>query len=180
MTDIVGPVEGDFVDPEWAQRVTDAVNSLQPRVSSLEALTPRERQGVVLRRVANQSVNNNTLGTLSYDTEDYDTDGFFNPGNPTQVSIPIGLAGLYLVTAQTQLVGALGGARNFIVINWLAAPTGTPTYNLGSWNGTSDDNGTVTAHVPLEETNVFQVQVLQNSGGARNFIGYLSAHRIGE
>ena len=64
---------------------TNPYNVSQPRV------------GVRLRRVATQNVNSNTLTSVSWDTEDEDTNGFITVPN-TLITIPAGLGGVYSVT----------------------------------------------------------------------------------
>ncbi len=80
-------------------------------------------------RVATQSVTGSALTTISWDTETDDTDGFLAvPGS--DITIPAGLAGFYVVTAQ--VVGSTNWTAsgsilriNAASVNYdFAAPTG--------------------------------------------------------
>jgi hypothetical protein len=53
-------------------------------------------KSVRLRNSGNQALNNGSLTTLSFDTEDYDTDGMHDGGNPTRITIVT--AGTYVIS----------------------------------------------------------------------------------
>ena len=68
--------------------------------------------GCVLTNAANISLANNTTVTLTWDQEDFDTDGFHSTStNTSRITIPAGLAGKYLVTSKVQYTSNSNGRR---------------------------------------------------------------------
>jgi hypothetical protein len=54
--------------------------------------------GAKVTRSSAQSLSNDTWTAISYDTEDFDTDGFWTSGSPTRMTIPTGKGGKYLIS----------------------------------------------------------------------------------
>lgn len=103
----------DFVDSNqnlWS--VTDDAANTRIKLALLAGLP-----SVLVHNSAVIAIGNNGGGTgnyqpLSFDTEDWDTDGFHDPAvNPTRLTVPVGLAGKYLGFAFKSWVGAAGGFR---------------------------------------------------------------------
>lgn len=131
--------------------------------------------GCRLRRVANQSVNNITVASISWDTEDQDTDGFITVTSAT-VTIPTGLGGLYGITFRT-LAGALLAGRNFAQIVPTSGITGMPAQIRAPYSG-GEDSASCTVVIPLLAADSFVCQVFHSQGAAQNFTAWLSCYRI--
>src|SRR6266540_276541 len=86
--------------------------------------------GCRLRRVANQSINNITPTSITWDQEDLDTDGFITSPSTT-VTIPAGLDGRFAITVFAQAAANLQN-RCYIDIIPTSVITGMPT-NLTAW-----------------------------------------------
>lgn len=71
-------------------------------------IVPITRCGAKLYLLVNTNILNNTETPLPFDTddeEDFDTDAFHDPSsNAERLTVPAGLGGLYLVTAQWNFV----------------------------------------------------------------------------
>jgi hypothetical protein len=67
--------------------------------SRLAADRARLRTGCGIRRAASQTNNNPNLDSVTFDTEDWDSDGFFAPSS-TNVTVPAGKGGVYIVQAE--------------------------------------------------------------------------------
>lgn len=80
------------------------ITSLQTTVNALTTVF-----GVKLRRVANQQINNVTAALITFDTEDYDPNGFIAV-SATTLTVPAGGAGFYIYSFRTQ-VGSLAASN---------------------------------------------------------------------
>jgi hypothetical protein len=60
----------------------------------------------IVRRVAAQSLADNTNTNISFDTEDVDTDGMFSP---TSTDITIQTTGIYMISLNAQLTSTVTG-----------------------------------------------------------------------
>jgi len=126
--------------------------------------TAAGRTGVRLRRVANQSIPNNggAPTSISWDTEDFDSDGFI-PTPSTTITIPAGLGGLYSASVLVNLqAAAVFGGRSFVdfqtpAITWRCPIV--PTFE-----------GIFTASITIAFAagDTFSIGVFQTSGGAVN------------
>jgi len=133
------------------------------------------RRGVRARRVAAQSVPNSGTTSISWDTEDDDTDGYITVSSTT-VTIPAGLGGIYAVTFFAD--PATAPATRFICqIVATSTITGMPAAFRSE--GAGEDLLSVSAAIPLEAGDTFLCQVFQTSGAAINFTGWLSCYRVG-
>jgi hypothetical protein len=127
------------------------------------------RRGFKLQRAANLSIANNTLTTVTWDTEIVDSDGFFSaPG--TTVTVPTGLTGVYGITLQVSWGASVGTAAFF------GLTMGGVTYRLPCINETAFG---MTIVGDLTATNTITGSVYQLSGGAVNMTGYLLGYRLG-
>jgi hypothetical protein len=133
--------------------------------------------GCRLRRVANQSVNSATSTSISWDTEDQDTDLFIAVTSAT-ITIPTGLGGLYAITAQAAASANLNG-RSFIDLIPTSAITGMPAqFRQVIFHENNDSRYFMSATIPLNAADSFVIQVFQTNGVALNFTGWLSCYRI--
>ena len=157
-----------------ASSVTNAnITDLRTFVSTLGG-APRnatDRVGCAIRRSTNQSVSSSTsFSNISWNTEDFDSDGFFSPTSTT-VTIPSGLGGLYAITFQVSSGlppnGSEGGMR---VI------AGGNTYG---WTGRPFAvAGSVGITIPLAAGNTITCGAFQSVGSPANFQGSLWVHRL--
>lgn len=135
--------------------------------------------GCSLRRTANQSIADNNLNAISWDTEFYDTDAMHDlVTNPTRITVP--QAGLYLISGKIRIDAT------------------TPTYyeiaiyKNGSviGNHTSKDYKVATSRqfalgavVRLAANDYIEIFGRCSGGSARNFIGYycfVQVSKLGE
>lgn len=77
--------------------------------------------GVRLGNTGDETVADATSETLSWDTEDVDTDGFHDASQPARITIPAGLGGYYLISAAVRWQANAGGVRRL----WIEDSAGT-------------------------------------------------------
>lgn len=134
--------------------------------------------GCRIRRAAAQSVNNTTATSISWDTEDQDTDGFITVTSAT-VTIPSGLGGLYAITAHMVCaISEAGGVRDFISIEVTSSITGMPVNFRNAGEAAAEDMMDISVTIPLNAGDSFVVQVFHSTGAAVNFTGWLACYRI--
>jgi len=124
--------------------------------------------GCSLTKTANQSTSNLTLTTISWDSENFDTDAFHDNINNSRITIPSGKAGKYLFTS---------------IINWNTNATGYREVRFTK-NGTAQSYANIAA-TPAGEAGTVITQILnlavadyveikaeQSSGGALDVKSY--------
>jgi hypothetical protein len=133
--------------------------------------------GCDLRKTANQSISNSTVTALSFDSENFDTDGFHdNSTNNTRITIPAGKGGKYLFTYLVRFAGNNSGRRDLALqIN------GTQGANFMRVQVNSD-SGLATIYnatclLNLSAGDYVESIVIQTSGGALN-VEYEAATQI--
>ena len=73
--------------------------------------------GVSLYITSSTTIPNNTFTTLTYASEEFDTDGFHdNSTNTDRITIPAGKAGKYLITAKIDIDPTTGSSRRDLYI----------------------------------------------------------------
>ena len=73
--------------------------------------------GVSLYVTSGTTISNNTFTTLTYASEEFDTDGFHdNSSNTDRITIPAGKAGKYLITAKLDIDPATASSRRDLYI----------------------------------------------------------------
>jgi hypothetical protein len=119
------------------------------------------RMGWRLRRAAVQSVSTATQTTVTWDTEDQDTDAFITASSTT-VTIPSGCGGVYGLSATSVWASASTGTLSGVEILLSGAV-------IASGQGQAF-TGFFTTNVvyPLSATDTLTVRVYQNSGGSLN------------
>lgn len=141
------------------------------------------RVGCRLRRAAVQSISNNTVTSISWDTEDEDTGGFITVTGATIV-IPAGNAdGEYDITlwVNAQSVEATFHAtRNYIDLGITAAAAGIPA-SFRQKIDSVEDQATVTAcNIPLVGGDTVTGRYFQDSGSSQNVTAaWISCYRKG-
>jgi hypothetical protein len=122
--------------------------------------------GCDLRKSANQSISNNTSTAISFDVENYDSDGFHdNATNNTRITIPSGKAGKYLFTFTVRFAGNTTNRRDLLFrIN------GSDSGNLMRTQVLSDGGLALiynaSVHLNLSVADYVEMAVVQTSGGA--------------
>lgn len=127
------------------------------------------RTGVRLRRVAVQNIGSGASANLSWDTEDFDSDGFIAVPSTT-ITIPAGLGGLYSLTARSAASAGLSGGGT------LQVTAGGRTYNGYITNNNADGLCTFSG-VPLAAGDTITVLQYNGHSGALNFTGTLDLFR---
>ncbi len=111
-----------------------------------------------------QSIASGTGVSLSFDTSQRDTDGYYSSAAPTRLTVPTGLGGEYLVSAHVEYAANATGHRHlFIRLNGVTALVTDIRLALGS---TLPTRMSVQAQVPLAAGDYVEVRVFQDSGGA--------------
>jgi hypothetical protein len=147
--------------------------------------TTTGRTGCAVKRTANQSIASSaTRAEISFDGEDFDSDGFFT-ATSTDITIPTGLGGIYAVQFQVTWASSPGtsaltrariipnGATSYNVIDGDASVY--QVYNYGGTNVVTGGSGTWVFGAGDKIT----LTVAQGSGGAINVTATMSIYRIG-
>jgi hypothetical protein len=129
-------------------------------------VTPAKISGIPAARVtrgsSNQTIPNNSLTYVQFDSAVFDTAGLFDPANPQVLKAPI--AGLYLLTGSLRWAPNATGNRfaafevapsfNYAAADWRSAVTG----------GDATDHEFSTL-VALQANQTVRIRVYQTSGG---------------
>jgi hypothetical protein len=126
-----------------------------------------ESIGAVVRNSTTQSIATGTPDGLTFDEEDYDTDGFHSTSvNTERLTIPTGLGGKYLVWGKTYIAAHATGTRIANIYKGGAA------YELADQrkpDGTNVDVLRFSSVMDLNAGDYIEFFVTQDSGGALNF-----------
>jgi hypothetical protein len=125
--------------------------------------------GCYLSKSANQSLANNTSVSITFDTEQFDTDGFHSTVTNTQrITIPTGKAGKYLFIGQLAYASNSTGLR-YATLN----KNGTTNFGRAMNAAISGDVTwlVVSSVINLAEGDYVQMNADQNSGGSLNALG---------
>jgi len=134
---------------------------------SMEALAKPSRCKV--SRAAVQSIPNNAITPISWTAEDYDVDGMFAIGTPTDLVAPV--AGLYQVIFNCGFANAAAGARQ-----WSIALGGVNIAQVELPGSSGTFQGVVvTVEQVAPAGGIFTCRAFQNSGAALNATTPLSA-----
>lgn len=132
------------------------------------------RTGTKLRRSATQSISSASDTAISFDIEDFDSDGFIAVTADT-ITVPSGLDGVYAITGYVSYASSPG--INSIVHIVLGGTTGD--FRIPSGNSSvSYQNLAVSATVALAATNTVKLYTYQASGGAINVTAQLEMYRL--
>lgn len=155
------------VSVDHADRHADLLVQILERLRRLEGSVSGIRSGknpsVKARHSATQAMTTAVTLTLTWTaTEDYDTDGFHDTStNPSRLTVPDGLAGLYLVGYSITVAASTGLVEAWVTKNGAGsyAPAQGPAGSGGVVRSTSDI-------VPLAVGDYVQANARQSSGGA--------------
>jgi hypothetical protein len=121
--------------------------------------------GAAIYRDVATAISNATWTTITWDTEDYDTDGFWaSSPNATRVTIPSGKGGKYLFNFSACFASNASGVRLCKL-----QKNGTDIL-FGNWIGASGDFLTINGSgvLNLSASDYIEMQVYQSSGGNLN------------
>lgn len=144
------------------------------------------RTGCRLRRAsASSAITSGTTHTITWDTEDADTDGFIAV-SATTVTIPSGLGGLYACTAGIIWSGNPTGGTGVGVWTALKFSIGGTNYAVADHNYSNGANVStggvyvtgVSATLYLAAADTIQVEVQNGAGTNRTVTGFLHVHRV--
>lgn len=143
---------GDTVPASWFDQARD----------NLEHLA--RPAGCVVERTASVTLSNNTSTEIEFTAADLrDTDSFHDTGtNPERITIPSGLGGWYIVTAQVSFAANSSGRR---FIGWRINGSGAGVQLSVSPDPTNTCVLQCTGELLLSAGQYLSVGVLQSSGG---------------
>ena len=127
----------------------------------------------VYKITTNQSVADSTSTVITFNAEEFDTDGFHdNATNNSRITIPTGKGGKYLLIGASQISASTAGTRGMTIFkngatvlldNHQHAPTPSISYR-----------GVLTGVVNLVATDYVELQVTQYSGGSLDVVAGLT------
>lgn len=158
-----------------AAKVNELITAINANTAAVALLQPA-RIGCQIRRPS-QSLSTGVATTVSWDTQDEDTDNFFAPTSTT-VTIPVGLGGIYAVTYRQILSGAPTG-RVFAEMVPTSSTVGMPT-DLRAIGNTSETGRVVLAlpSVPFTAGDSFIINTIQTSAGTLTLTAWLTLYRV--
>ena len=125
--------------------------------------------GCALTKTAVQSTSNNTLTTMTWDSENFDTDGFHdNATNNSRITIPAGKAGKYLFIA---IINWNSNASGYREVRFTKNGT-AQTYANISATPTGEAATVTTSIFNLAEGDYVEAKVEQSSGGSLDVKSY--------
>jgi hypothetical protein len=133
------------------------------------------RTGCRLRRAANQSITTATDTTVTWDTEDQDTDGFITVSSDT-ITIPSGLDGVYAMTAYVVWAATPGATSN--VRFEFAGTTGDFRTSVGASSVAFQAQTVAVPCWALSATNTVKLRVYQATGASINITAALQLFRL--
>jgi hypothetical protein len=147
---------------------------LDPETGS--EIDPGDEMRCRATKSADQSIPNNTLTTVTFDTEDFDLGPLHDTvTNNSRFTVPVGGDGIYLIIAQASWTGRAGSGGRLGAyvykngVTRLGIQEETPDGATGDGNlGTSFS---ATAGVALVAGDYIEMKVQQNTGGAFNLLG---------
>ena len=155
------------------------------KAGSLAAATATVPAARVTRGSSNQTVANNSLTYVTFDTETFDTAGLFDPG-AQGLKAPV--AGLYLVTGSVRWKANDNGTR-FTAFQIDGGPYIAPDWRNATVGGASTDQE-ISSLIALQANQVVRLRVYQTSGAPLDLLWRgdpdsnaqaptLTMHRIG-
>lgn len=129
--------------------------------------------GCTLRRAATQTLNDITTTTISWDTQDVDTDNLWSSG--TTITIPE--TGLWAVTLSV-LTAAVMTGRSFAQIVPSAGVFATFGGALRAGISTGESLVAVSAVIPLTATNTLTAQVFADMAANSTMTAAITVYRV--
>jgi len=117
--------------------------------------------GCQLRKSADQNITNNTLTTLTFDAEDFDTNSYHSlVTNTERITVPS--TGYYLVNLQVMFATNTSGYRQ---IGLFKNGTRLNYQNAFATNGSTEAINVFNLMLSLTASDYLEIKVIQNSGG---------------
>lgn len=151
-----------------------AVEQLQRNFSELER-TLNRRVGCEVRRANTQTLTNIALVTISWDTEDEDTDGFITPHatTGTTFTIPEGLGGVYAISTELNSISnPLNSAAR------LEIHAGNYVFSYPGDDITAPTRLAASACLPLAAGQTVQVKAYNDDGSNPTCLGSCRLYRV--
>jgi hypothetical protein len=120
--------------------------------------------GAEVLMIGDTSVASATWVPIPFATATYDTNSFYDAGNPTRLTVPAGMAGLYHVSANTRMIGDPG---TIAVLRLLVNGTDEEARDTLD-RDQSDPYALVNAVIKLDAGDYVEAVVYQNSGSTRS------------
>jgi hypothetical protein len=146
-------------------RLSEIWNAIEGRVVALIHKT--EARGCRVYRSTTQSINNNTLTALSFDTEVVDTDGCWAVGDPTKLYAQ--RDGYYAAGGCWEMLAAQNTVASRILV--LVRVNGTTVVGIGDNHTIANKNaaaGCSVGMIWLAAGEYVEIMVLHDEGGAKN------------
>ena len=153
------------------------VTSGVPTWATPASTSPTFVGAAAYKSATTQSINNATDTIVTYDAEEFDTDGFHSGSvNTGRMTIPSGKAGKYLLIANTIFAANATGARS---TNFMKNGTSAGAFQqLVSAGSSTSTIFSMSAIVDLAVGDYVEVNAYQNSGGALNINNNQSGTRF--
>jgi hypothetical protein len=123
--------------------------------------------GAKVTRSSAQSMANDTWTAISYDTEDFDTDGYWTSGSPTRMTIPTGKGGKYLVSCVGYFNNASTSGSRLVKVT-LNGNEYVPGYGTWMPAATTRTHALLNTVLPLSAGDYLEFLMCQTSGGSLN------------
>ena len=141
--------------------------------------------GCSLYNSASQSISNNTLTAITYNSENFDTDSFHDTSsNTSRITIPSGKGGKYQINFMTNGDGGYAGIwETFVykngssILGAFSVPSLTSPYNFGAcpiFTGVLDLAVADYVEIFIRQTSGTSKSIYNNGGG-----GFLDATYLG-
>jgi hypothetical protein len=137
--------------------------------------------GCSVFKSANQSLSNETGTILTFDLENYDTDGFHdNSVNNSRITIPAGKGGKYLFTAWMNYATNATGTRGFNFVKNGSTAVASLTWVDANSESTRPTRIAGSAVLDLVATDYIEMEGYQKSGGNLNVLGDSANSALGQ
>ena len=159
---VLGWVGASASPPHFSQMFVDT-----PHFGTLPS------DAVALVRKSNQSIPNATWTSISFDAQTFNavlnfkTAGFWSSANPTRLTIPSGLGGIYLVFGRVEFVTNATGGRSVAIRRNASGTAGSFNNSKIALTPASWTTPVITLGLmSLNPTDYLELRVEQESGGA--------------
>lgn len=141
----------------------DSASQWQPAILSITE--PPVAVNCVITRTTDQSIPNNTNTNVTFPTEIADTDGFHSTvSNTDRITIPSGLGGYYICTANLEYNGSTTGYRFMAITLNSGEPDQTGAIRSQTLDTTDWWRGDITAYLRLVEGDYICLRTKHKAG----------------
>lgn len=141
--------------------------------------------GVRAYRANAQSTTSGTLADISFGNESFDTDGYHdNTTNPTRLTVPAGLAGLYMITGQITWTAVASSDNRILRLRKNGATDVSEAIQKSINTAGLNDSMQIVGQLQLVAGDYIELRVRQSSGAALDTVGgeyatWLAMYRVG-